>query len=213
MRRLSVRKGSGKSNLLPQTLCHRFFGLRHGESKANAAKIIISDPKVGATKKYGLTPQGSLAASRTGKAFHKKGAKRIVVVSSDFSRARETAQLFAKALRKAGHICPMRVAKELRERRFGKLEGGPDSRYKEVWVKDVRDPKSRAFGAESAEAVQQRTTRLVARLDKELPEGADVVLVSHGDALQILQTAFKGISPAEHRSLKHLDRAELRELR
>ncbi|CAJ1376764.1 unnamed protein product [Effrenium voratum] len=182
-------------------------------SKANAAKIIISDPKVGATKKYGLTPQGSLAASRTGKAFHKKGAKRIVVVSSDFSRARETAQLFAKALRKAGHICPMRVAKELRERRFGKLEGGPDSRYKEVWVKDVRDPKSRAFGAESAEAVQQRTTRLVARLDKELPEGADVVLVSHGDALQILQTAFKGISPAEHRSLKHLDRAELRELR
>ncbi|CAJ1352986.1 unnamed protein product, partial [Effrenium voratum] len=85
--------------------------------------------------------------------------------------------------------------------------------------------------------IRRAGAKLVAetRLDKELSEGADVVLVSHGDALQILQTAFKARafvearlwSPlnvqsghrmfpslrASDRSLKHLDRAELRELR
>merc|ERR1719414_343626 len=39
-----------------------------------------------------------------------------------------------------------------------------------------------------------------------------VVLVSHGDALQLLQTAFQGVSPSEHRSLPHLHPGELREL-
>eukprot|EP00438_Fugacium_kawagutii_P016680 Skav223974 [mRNA] locus=scaffold1107:218347:222470:- [translate_table: standard] len=117
------------------------------------------------------------------------------------------------SLHQAGHICPLRIATALRERRFGQLEAGPDSRYPEVWVKDKVDCSARPFGVEAAEAVQRRTSKLVARLDRELPDGADVVLVSHGDALQILQTAFLGLSPKKHRQLPHLDRAELRELK
>ena len=40
-----------------------------------------------------------------------------------------------------------------------------------------------------------------------------VVLVAHGDVLQILQTAFSAeIEPAAHRSLPHLPNAELRSL-
>mmetsp|Transcript_101209 Transcript_101209/g.326136 ORF Transcript_101209/g.326136 Transcript_101209/m.326136 type:complete len:81 (-) Transcript_101209:64-306(-) len=41
---------------------------------------------------------------------------------------------------------------------------------------------------------------------------AIVVLVSHGDALQLLQTAFQGSPAGVHRSLPHLNPAELREL-
>lgn len=37
-----------------------------------------------------------------------------------------------------------------------------------------------------------------------------VILVAHGDVLQILQTAFEGVDPREHRSLPHLPNAELR---
>jgi broad specificity phosphatase PhoE len=39
-----------------------------------------------------------------------------------------------------------------------------------------------------------------------------VVLVSHGDVLQILQTAFEGLDPSKHRSIPHLPTAELRQL-
>eukprot|EP00434_Breviolum_minutum_P004966 symbB.v1.2.004381.t1/scaffold246.1/size253235/7 len=207
-----VKASSRKStNCLPQKLRHRFFALRHGESKANVAKIIISDPKVG-TKAYGLTAAGRRGATKAGKIFKNSAAKRVVMVTSDFCRARETAQLFAKALRKAGRVCPLRIAKELRERRFGSLEAESDCRYPEVWAKDQVDCSARPFGVEAAEAVQRRTSKLVARLDREAPLGADVVLVSHGDALQILQTAFMGLSAKKHRTLPHLDRAELREL-
>ncbi|CAE7393144.1 gpmA [Symbiodinium natans] len=85
---------------LRQPLQHRFFALRHGESKANVAKIIISDPKVG-TKKYGLTTAGRAAVKRTGTQFAKTASQHVVIVSSDFTRARETAQVFAQTLRKA----------------------------------------------------------------------------------------------------------------
>eukprot|EP00439_Symbiodinium_sp_Y106_P042719 s1958_g5.t1 len=206
-----MMKEASPRGLLKRPLRHRFFALRHGESKANVAKIIISDPKVG-TKKYGLTKAGRAAVKRTGSRFIKSASSRVVIVSSDFSRARETAQVFGKTLRKAGLRCPVRLSTALRERRFGSLEGGSDSRYNEVWSKDRRNAAARPFGAESAKAVQMRTAKLVSSLDRDLPDGADVVLVSHGDALQILQTAFQGISAASHRSLSHLDRAELRAL-
>ena len=42
--------------------------------------------------------------------------------------------------------------------------------------------------------------------------GKIFVLVSHGDALQITQTAFAGIPPAQHRSLEHMNPAQIREL-
>eukprot|EP00438_Fugacium_kawagutii_P016681 Skav223975 [mRNA] locus=scaffold1107:223842:226947:- [translate_table: standard] len=78
------RKGQSKvsTNGLPKgKLRHRFFALRHGESKANVAKIIISDPKVG-TKAYGLTPAGRIGATRAGVMFKKIAAKRVVMVSA-----------------------------------------------------------------------------------------------------------------------------------
>eukprot|EP00971_Amphidinium_carterae_P230724 4578790-Amphidinium_carterae.1 len=87
--------------------------------------------------------------------------------------------------------------------------------YADVWAKDIQNPCSEPFGAESADSVQQRTARntcrmccgfrvlcaqplvttcrarLVARLDEQISgEGALVVLISHGDALQILQTVI-----------------------
>lgn len=208
---------------LPSPLRHRYFALRHGESEANVAGMIISDPEVG-VKEFGLTERGQEDVRRTAGQFAKllkddaaagEGEdlrSRVVVVASDFKRTRETAEVFSEAL--AGAVMPQKVRLEtaLRERFFGRLEAGPNKRYQEVWDRDRRDPSATPFSAESALDVRQRTVSLIARLEAELPEGSIVVLVSHGDALQILQTAFNSISAAEHRSLRHLDPAEVREL-
>lgn len=218
---------------LPERLRHRYFALRHGESEANVAGLIISDPKVG-TSRYGLTQSGRDAVARTAQDFCKMvldemeregkcGSGPVVMMHSDFSRTTETAQVFMQTVdltlsAGARRMLPVGPAackcKELRERFFGSLEAGPNNRYEEVWAKDRQDPTSRPFCAESAAALQQRTWRLVKRLEKNLVwDNCLVVLASHGDALQLLQSAFQGLSPAAHRELPHLNPAELRELR
>ena len=61
-------------------------------------------------------------------------------------------------------------------------------------------------------SVLGRTSALVAELEVE-HTGRDILLVAHGDPLQILQTGFLKVNPAEHRGLAPLGTAELRELR
>jgi len=60
-----------------------------------------------------------------------------------------------------------------------------------------------------------RTSGLIIDLENEL-KGAQqpykVVLVAHGDVLQILQTAFLKKSGSVHRSLDHLETASVREM-
>lgn len=43
--------------------------------------------------------------------------------------------------------------------------------------------------------------------------GRDILLVSHGDTLQILRAGFLRMSPSQHRSLPELKTAEIRQLR
>uniref|UniRef100_A0A7S0FZQ4 Phosphoglycerate mutase n=1 Tax=Pyrodinium bahamense TaxID=73915 RepID=A0A7S0FZQ4_9DINO len=203
----------------PAPLRHRYFALRHGESEANVAGIIIADPAVG-TQRYGLTPAGRAAVAAAAEAFAAsalastgEASHPVALVASDFTRTRETAEVFGETLAGLGKASTLELSEAMRERYFGELEGGPNSRYGEVWAEDSQDPRAEPFGAESAASVWGRTTGLVSRLEAELPnDGRLVVIVSHGDALQILQTAFQGVSPAEHRSLQHLRPAELREL-
>jgi glucosyl-3-phosphoglycerate phosphatase len=52
---------------------------------------------------------------------------------------------------------------------------------------------------------------LIDDLDKQ-HAGRDILLVSHGDTLQILQAGLAGIDPARHRGLPHLRTAEIRQL-
>ena len=64
---------------------------------------------------------------------------------------------------------------------------------------------------ESTADVAARVTRLVRNLERQ-HENKNIVLVSHGDVLQILQTEFEGIPAAEHRALPMLQTAEIRRL-
>ena len=52
----------------------------------------------------------------------------------------------------------------------------------------------------------------LAAADEEVARGADVVLVAHGDVLQIALALGAGRDPHDHREVPHLGNAELREL-
>lgn len=64
------------------------------------------------------------------------------------------------------------------------------------------------------QSVQDRGTRFVADLEDHHTdfEPALILLVSHGDLLQILQTGFERMDPRAHRALPHIDPCGVRQV-
>jgi probable phosphoglycerate mutase len=187
-------------------LRNRYFVLRHGESLANVAGMIVSDPHHGVGQ-YGLTTHGQQQVRHT-LAQHHTLDPHTRIYSSDFLRAQETARLAQAQLGVTADIC---LCLPLRERYFGHFEGTSTDNYQQVWSADSVDPWHTHHGVESVMAVLDRVTRFVRVLEQRW-HGHTIVLVSHGDPLQILQTGFSKQSPATHRQLPPLQPAELREL-
>ena len=191
-----------------QSLRNEYYALRHGWSKANDAGIIVSRIDSGARLEYGLHATGREQARAAGDAFKAiVGERPVAILSSDFSRTFESAKIVAAAV---GGV-DVEAEPALRERDFGDFELGPNTAYEAVWEQDAIDAKHTAWGVEAASAVLERAAGAVQRVEGAR-EGHVVLLVSHGDCLQILQTAFAGVDVSAHRSLPHLETCELRRL-
>ena len=187
-------------------LKNRYFVMRHGESKANVAKIIISTPENGVKEDYALSELGHEQARQSAEKTHL--GPDTVIFTSDFSRARETAEIVAEVI---GATTPI-IAPALRERHFGEFEEKSNVHYDDVWAHDAHPEHGgdhTEYGVESVNANIARTTAFILELE-ETYDNRDILLVSHGDTLQILQTAFDRVEPHTHRSLKHLETGEIR---
>ena len=189
------------------SLRNEYYALRHGWSKANEAGIIVSRIDSGARLEYGLHATGREQARAAGDAFKAIVQTRPVrILASDFSRTFETAKEVAAAVN-----ADVEAEPALRERDFGDFELGPNTAYDQVWARDAVDATHTDNQVEAAAAVLERAAGAVQRVEGAR-EGHAVLLVSHGDCLQILQTAFAGVDVSAHRSLPHLETCELRRL-
>ena len=213
-----------KLSSVPQ-LRNSFFALRHGQSLANVAKIISSDPAI-STVEHGLSDVGKDQVSTSAQKFaeiylENKQSEPVAIYSSDFTRARETAEIFANNLLKSNvpllHESGVQLETRLRERYFGDFNGKSDKHYNDVWVHDANSADHTEYNCESVNSVMKRTTQLVIDIENDLIESegknCHVILVAHGDVLQILQTAFLKKDGSVHRSLDHLETATVRELK
>ena len=190
-----------------QSLRNEYYALRHGWSKANDAGIIVSRIDSGARLEYGLHATGREQARAAGDAFKAiVGERPVAILSSDFSRTFDTAKIVANAVG-----ADVVAEPALRERDFGDFELGPNTAYDKVWARDAVDATHTDNQVEAAAAVLERAAGAVQRVETK-HEGHAVLLVSHGDCLQILQTAFAGVDVSAHRSLPHLETCELRRL-
>lgn len=187
-------------------LHNTYFGMRHGKSVANEEQIIVSNPAHGVPG-YGLSEEGKEQVRASAEKAKKENIldDSIVIVSSDFARARETAEMTAQILGSKNITLDAR----LRERFFGDWDKTANSNYKKVWSADREDHTHTENGVESVEDVLKRTTSLIEELEKK-HSGQKVLLVSHGDTLQILNTAFREVHPSDHPDLKLLETAEIR---
>jgi probable phosphoglycerate mutase len=229
-----------------ERLANRYRVMRHGQSKANEAGVIVSRIDSDRSGDWGLSELGQRQALEAARQCGLPAD--TLICSSDFSRARQTAEIMRTQLGAPEVI----LSEALRERCFGDLEGTPAANYAKVWQADnARDRDAGAgdvragnasagnasagnasagnasagdasaghgsdapacVGIEPATAVLDRTAGLVADLERRY-SGRGILLVSHGDTLQILQAGFLRMDPAKHRQVPHLDTAEIRELR
>jgi len=195
-------------NLATKSLKNRYFIIRHGESKANVAHILLSHPKEG-TVSYGLSPKGKKQVKDSVSKNKKKKIldSDVVIYSSDFLRAKETAEIARKLI----GAKKINFHKNLRERYFGKYDKTSLDNIKIVWDYDKKNANHKHRGAESPNKILKRVLILIKQLDKKY-KGKKILLVSHGDVLQILHTHFSGKPVSHHRLVPHLETAEIREL-
>jgi probable phosphoglycerate mutase len=190
-------------------LKNRYFIIRHGESKANVAHILLSHPKEG-TVSFGLSPKGkkqvkiSVLKNKKNKVLDAN----VIIYSSDFLRAKETAEIARKLL---GIKKKINFHKNLRERYFGKYDKTSLDNIKIVWEHDRKNANHKHQGSESPNKVLKRTFILISQLEKKY-KNKKILLVSHGDVLQILHTHVSGKPVSHHRLIPHLETAEIREL-
>ncbi len=213
-------------------LKNRYFIIRHGESTANVRKFVVSDPKYGMLG-YGLTEKGRNQSEASAQKFIRQQKIRMiqlanvigeeaaveklamdvltdensVILSSDFRRALETAKIVAKEF----GLKKPQIVKTLRERHFGEYDMTEGHIYPNVWALDRNNYAQKDMGVESVAEVVKRTTGLIKIIEK-VRSGKNVFLVAHGDIGQILETGFRKMNPALHRSLPHLENAEIREM-
>ena len=185
---------------------NRYFAMRHGHSRANELGIIVSDPRHGLDE-YGLSERGRTQVDLRFGGAHGLG-EGTLILSSDFRRARETAEI---AHARLGCRNAIVFEPRLRERFFGEYEFDGDDAYAEIWRADAADADNTEAGVESPNAVMARVTAVIEDCETRFA-GREFLLVSHGDALQILLTAFARRDAANHREIRHLDTAEIRPL-
>ena len=189
-----------------ENLRNRYFVMRHGRSLANERGIVVSRPENGCHG-FGLGAEGRAQVAASLERCSALDAE-TRILSSDFSRALESAYIAFEMLACRRPPC---LEQRLRERDFGAWELGSSEAYENVWLEDAKNPEQASDGVESAASVMRRMTSLVAELESTC-SGETLLLVSHGDPLQLLQTAFAKQPASRHRRLTHLETAEIRQL-
>lgn len=189
--------------MTPDTLKNKYYLMRHGRSLANEKGIIISDPANGCNS-YGLSETGRQQIRESLESTTCLDGETLIYCS-DFLRTMETASLASEILQSG---IPTPTA-SLRERNFGYYEKSDDSNYRKVWKKDVLDGGNNHKAVESPDEVRARFISFINGMEKQF-EGKDILLISHGDILQIALTWPKNVAAKDHRSQNHLETAEIR---
>ena len=188
-------------------LKNRYIIIRHGESEANERGIVASHPE-SSINAYGLTAKGKKQIQDIIQINRDTLLREnVIIISSDFLRARESAHIIAEEIDCRDLI----FTPKLRERFFGEYEGMPSDSYYRVWGDDLDNSNNHIGGVESTREVRERVLSVIRECEESYSDQT-ILLVSHGDPLQILLAAFMGLPSNRHREIKSLKNADLREL-
>jgi glucosyl-3-phosphoglycerate phosphatase len=124
------------------------------------------------------------------------------VVSSDLSRAADTALAYAQAL---GDGAAVVTDERLRERAFGEWEGMTGDEISARWPDEYaawrQGAEPAGAGAETKADVARRMQTAITEYADALDGDACLVVVSHGAAISLAVTALLGLDPTSWRGI------------
>ena len=172
---------------------NRYCLFRHGESESNVREVINSLPDE-ALATGGLTEYGAQQVRTAAERLRElpEVAAGVVVVASDFLRARQTAELVAAVL----GVEPPTLDERLRERACPPFHGRTAAEFREVvWSADARGETTP--GCENLADVVARFTAAVRACESGLAHRL-IVLVTHCDPARIFLARWLGKPVARH---------------
>ena len=178
--------------------------MRHGRSMANEAGIILSNPAEG-IHGWGLV-EGAEEEIRVSVERSDLPVDTLIY-SSPFKRATETAWYTAGII-----ACPEpNIDEALMERYFGSFDKSGEHYYRDIWSEDAENSRNNLHGVESPTDVLNRLMKFLFEKESDFSDRT-ILLVSHGDPLNILFTHFSGLPVNKHRDIEPIGTAELRPL-
>lgn len=184
---------------------NHYYLMRHGESLANRRGLIVSAPE-NAMHNYGLTTKGAEQVLQT--ALNTRLDRSTIIVSSDFQRAAETADIVHSVIDCENDII---AEQRLRERSFGDWELQDYKHYESIWAQDQSNPTQMKGNVETVQHTLERALSAIEDLETQYID-KNILLVSHGDVLQILLAHYHNINTRFHRSLSGIRNADIRSL-
>jgi isoleucyl-tRNA synthetase len=172
---------------------NNYFLVRHGESEGNAKGDLISS---NVFNQDHLTSVGIEEAKKAGIGLNDK--KIDIIVSSPFLRTKETSENIAKEIGFSGEIV---FDDRLVEIKAGEFDGNNWKDYPWDYYFNIENQKtSESRDYENIDSIRQRIADFLYDIDSKY-EGKNIVIVSHGAPLKLLDLVCKGMSKRE--MIKH----------
>lgn len=166
-----------------------YYFMRHGQSLANLKHLVISSPDNG-VKYYGLSAIGKKQTLES-ISKNKDLNKNTIIYSSDFKRAKETAEIVSAHLKSKEPI----LRKELRERFLGVYEKGKDNMYHKLWEEDLKGKTLQSV--EPVTSVAKRIEILINEIEKKY-KNKNILLITHGDIVSIGLSVLYNVKLHKH---------------
>lgn len=168
---------------------NKYWAMRHGQAESNIEDKISTDP----TAPDHLTDKGKEQVKESAQKL--KSEKINLIISSDFVRTKETAQIVAEEL--GLNSADIISDKRLREIENSHFQGKTWREYNEAFGERInRLHNHLSTGGENYNDVRQRIMSVFYSIDKEY-EGKNILIVSHGLPLFMLQATVNFLTDGE----------------
>lgn len=159
---------------------NKFYVLRHGEAEHNLKEVMASGPEKGGKVSH-LTEEGQSQAERAAKKIAQK--KIDIIFTSPYRRAVETAEIVAKKVK-------AEVVKDdrLREINAGELNWKTIEEYRDFFGSPLERFTKAPVHGETWTEVKKRVFNFVRDINN-CYQDKNILVVSHGAPLQMLQAA------------------------
>jgi len=168
---------------------NKYILLRHGQTIYQTEKksFYYPSPEI---PPVSLTEKGE---KQVRESVDKLKNKRIdLIFSSDFFRAKQTAEIAVKGL----SVKKINFDKRLRDTNVGEIHGKLQKDYRDFFLNKPKRFNKRPPGGESWNDVKKRTKSFLDDIERKYKK-KNILIVSHGDPLWLLAGLIKGVETNE----------------